>query len=291
MQRSDDIAELAAALAKAQAAMANPGYNSTNPHLKNRYASLAAVRDAVIPVLATHGIATTQLLEAIPDALSCTTVLWHTSGQWISNTLTLPVAQATPQGYGSTITYARRYGLMALLVVAGDEDDDGERGQTPPRRAETTTRPTRPGTVAETQQDLADRAALMEQITTTMSARGITPAQQRAWWHAREQKYGNPLPLNTLWLLADAIDRRGREQEPTAAPSPANSTSPPPRESIAWDTLRAHQDDAELPPWILTEIATALADAKTPESTAQALAGTVLDSLNAERLSTEEHNQ
>lgn len=116
---------LGAALAKAQAEMSNPRFDKTNPHFRNKFASLAAVRDAVIPVLAKHGIACLQDLTNVEGGVACTTTLLHASGQLLKfGPLKMPVSKADAQGFGSAATYARRYHLMAVANVVGDEDDD-----------------------------------------------------------------------------------------------------------------------------------------------------------------------
>lgn len=56
MKRSENCAEISAALAAAQAEMKNPSFDSTNPHFRNKFASLAAIRNAVVPVFAKHGL-------------------------------------------------------------------------------------------------------------------------------------------------------------------------------------------------------------------------------------------
>ena len=95
--------EISAALAKAQAEMANPGFDSTNPNFRNRIASLAAVRNAVVPVLAKHGIAMSQDLCSVEGAVSCTTILMHGSGQRLSfGPMILPVSKnECNQGFGA----------------------------------------------------------------------------------------------------------------------------------------------------------------------------------------------
>ena len=119
--------EIAAALAKAQAEMSNPAFDSNNSHFKSKFASLAAVRNAVIPVLAKHGIACLQDLKSDGAGISCTTLLFHSSGQYlIFGPLTLPATKPDAQGMGSAATYARRYQLMAVAGVVGDADDDAE---------------------------------------------------------------------------------------------------------------------------------------------------------------------
>lgn len=117
--------EIGAALAKAQAEMSNPKFDKTNPHFRNKFASLAAVRDAVVPVLSKHGISCLQDLRNVTGGVACSTILLHTSGQSITfGPLEMPVSKNDAQGFGSAATYARRYHLMAVANVVGDEDDD-----------------------------------------------------------------------------------------------------------------------------------------------------------------------
>ena len=126
MNRSESVALLAEALAKAQCDMNNPGFDTTNPHFRSRFASLAAVRNAVIPVLAAHGISLTQDLHSTERGVACFTLLLHSSGQWQEyGPLEIPASKADAQGFGSAATYARRYHMQAVAGVVGDEDDDG----------------------------------------------------------------------------------------------------------------------------------------------------------------------
>jgi hypothetical protein len=129
--------ELAAALAKAQFVMANPKFDKLNPHFKNKFASLASVRDAVIPVLAEHGITCLQDLTNVEGGVACTTILIHSSGQSMRfGPLKMPVSKADAQGFGSAATYARRYHLMAVANVVGDEDDDANEATGKPAQAQ-----------------------------------------------------------------------------------------------------------------------------------------------------------
>ena len=117
---------IAKALAAAQAEMGPVVFDSLNPHFKSRFASLSAVRSAVIPVLAKHGISLTQDLQTTERGVACFTTLWHESGESLTfGPLTMPASKPDAQGLGSAATYARRYSLMAVCGVVGDEDDDG----------------------------------------------------------------------------------------------------------------------------------------------------------------------
>jgi hypothetical protein len=125
MNKSESVKELAGALAKAQAEMKNPAYDAKNPHFKSQYASLAAVREVVLPVLSKYGLAVVQLLGNAEGDITCETILLHESGEWLSGTLAIKPTKADAHGAGSAATYCRRYSLMAIVGVVGDEDDDG----------------------------------------------------------------------------------------------------------------------------------------------------------------------
>lgn len=118
-------AAIAKAFAAAQAELQNPAFDSTNPHFKSKFASLATVRNTVIPVLAKHGIALVQELQTVDGGVSCTTHLYHESGESLHfGPLTIPATKSDAHGYGSAATYSRRYSLMAVAGVVGDDDDD-----------------------------------------------------------------------------------------------------------------------------------------------------------------------
>lgn len=118
------IADLAAALCKAQAAMEGAKKDATNPHFKTKYADLAAVWDAIREPLTSNGLSVVQLLRDVQNGVEVETILLHSSGQQISAVFAMPASKQDAQGYGSAATYARRYALMAMVGVA-PEDDDG----------------------------------------------------------------------------------------------------------------------------------------------------------------------
>jgi hypothetical protein len=127
MTKSEQINELTAALAKAQGEMGSASKSSTNPHYKSKYADLAAVWDAVRGPLSKYGLSVIQTI----DGTSLTTMLCHSSGQWISGSMSLLIVKQDMQGLGSATTYARRYALSAICGVAQDDDDgNGSIGQT-----------------------------------------------------------------------------------------------------------------------------------------------------------------
>ena len=126
MTKSESIKELAAALAKAQGAMKGALKDSANPFFKSKYADLASVVEAIRASFSANGLSYIQTVEpSDKDEVRVETTLLHASGEWIScGILSLPVSKIDAQGYGSALTYARRYSLSAAVGVA-PEDDDG----------------------------------------------------------------------------------------------------------------------------------------------------------------------
>jgi len=124
MNRSDSIATIAPALVKAQGEIKAALKDSTNPHFRSKYADLSSVVDAVKPALLKNGIAFLQGVHDAVDGVAVETMLLHTSGEWISSTMRIPAVKQDAQGYGSAITYGRRYGLQSMCGVPA-EDDDG----------------------------------------------------------------------------------------------------------------------------------------------------------------------
>ncbi len=122
MKTSEQINELATALAAAQAEMKNAKLNKVNPHFKSRYADLAEIRDTVTPALTKHGIAIVQGTDTTDSGIVVVTKLVHKSGQWIESRF--PIAYDKPQTMGSAYTYARRYSISAMCSISAEEDDD-----------------------------------------------------------------------------------------------------------------------------------------------------------------------
>jgi hypothetical protein len=124
MKMSDSIIALAAALSKAQGMIDDATKTGMNPAFRSKYADLAAVRAVVREPLAVNDLAIVQAPRTVEGAVEVETMLIHKSGEFLSETLRMPVNKWDAQGIGSGITYARRYGLMAILSIAS-EDDDG----------------------------------------------------------------------------------------------------------------------------------------------------------------------
>ena len=126
MNKSESIKELATALAKAQGQIKGAVKDSANPFFKSKYADLASVVEAIRNAFAANGLSYIQSVEpSDKDEVRVETTILHSSGEWIGcGVLALPVSKVDAQGYGSALTYARRYSLSAATGVA-PEDDDG----------------------------------------------------------------------------------------------------------------------------------------------------------------------
>ena len=123
--------QIATALVKAQKAFGPALKTSTNPHFKSRYADLAACVEAVIGGLNDNGIALIQRNSLDDAGVTVETVFVHESGEMLEcGKLHVPASKHDSQGYGSALTYARRYSLMAACGIA-PEDDDGNAGSKP----------------------------------------------------------------------------------------------------------------------------------------------------------------
>jgi hypothetical protein len=126
MEKSESISALAASLVTAQTNIKSALKDSVNPHFRSHYADLASVVTACKSALNDEGIAVVQSPEpSEPGQIKLQTVLVHKSGEWMAGTITMPLQKNDPQGYGSALTYARRYGLAAMVNVCSGEDDDG----------------------------------------------------------------------------------------------------------------------------------------------------------------------
>ena len=98
-----------------------------NPHFRSDYMTLDGILNSVKPILAEVNIGVMQTIETNDRDVTCTTILLHDSGQVMTGTATVHADKDTPQGFGSAITYARRYGIASLLGIADCEDDDGNK--------------------------------------------------------------------------------------------------------------------------------------------------------------------
>lgn len=130
MKRSETINNLTTALAQAQGAFKPAIKSGTNPHLKNRYATLDDVIAAVREPLQKNGLSFIQPLTGDGEEYLLETILFHESGEWIGCESVIPSSAGNRgvnelQAFGGSLTYMRRYMLTALLGISSDEDKDG----------------------------------------------------------------------------------------------------------------------------------------------------------------------
>jgi len=128
--------EIASALVKAQREFGPALKSSTNPHFRSKYADLSACIEAVITALNNHGIYLMQLTEEHEGGVKVSTTFIHESGEQLSGgSLFMPAIKQDAQGYGSALSYARRYSLMAACSLSTEDDDGNQATKTAPPQA------------------------------------------------------------------------------------------------------------------------------------------------------------
>lgn len=128
---SDSLINFAKAFCEMQGELTNAPFDSVNPHFRNKYASLAGIINHVRPTLSKHGFSFFQTTSSSFEIAQVETVLLHTSGEFIKSITSLKPSKSDPQGLGSAFTYAKRYGLTAILGISSEEDDDGQQASKP----------------------------------------------------------------------------------------------------------------------------------------------------------------
>ena len=227
MKSSATIGELAKALCLAQSDFGIAIKSKENPFFKSKYADLQTVWGAVKPALTKNGLSVVQLPGGGDGtAIHLTTVLLHSSGEWISDDgVVMRPAKQDPQGIAAALTYAKRAGLQAVLGVVADEDDDGNSisapGNTPKTDARPKSAPTAKGTIkdepavpterevrrAEVEQDHGKPPAAPQEIAARMLAdcsRGFASKRAKLEWvnEHRAAKEALPAPLQKQILEA-----------------------------------------------------------------------------------------
>jgi len=133
---------IATALAKAQANMGKALKQANNPHFRIKYADLGNVMDACLPALNEAGIALIQPTGEDEHGRYVETILIHgESGESLTCRVPLIVSKNDMQGYGSAVTYARRYGLMAMAGIAPEDDDGNAAAKAPPKQEQRQQKP------------------------------------------------------------------------------------------------------------------------------------------------------
>ena len=258
---SDSIGAIAAALAKAQAELVNPekSLTATLPSRSRgerdrtfQYAPLSSGLDIVRKCLGQHEIAALQTttIDAEAGLIRLTTVLAHSSGEWVASDWPVcPVTEtAEPHRMGAALTYARRYALFTLVGIAGEDDldapdlCDGPCSPAPPaddrsfksKDGQPRLRPHKPGngqrrpgmhderpSTLEPEQSAALREKLLAALGT------ITSADSAAIWAQEALSAKNCLAANDAKLVEDAFEHRLSQLAPSAAAEAANDDAAP----------------------------------------------------------------
>ena len=265
LRESSDIAKLAHALVQAQKVLANPPRNrevevrtKTGGKYTFRYATLDQIMDAARPALGEAGLCVLQPIVSTEKGPVLVTRLVHESGQWMECEIPLPRLGEDLQGFGSAVTYVRRYAVSAMLNITADEDDDGNTAagnhvaDAPRRddgRAGTTARAGRGEPAPRRDQAMPgnsrpDGTARRDQADPPRGSNGATPAHapSQAPPPAPAKSRGDLREANTIRQDGEAAAPPASPNQPDAAPAKAAST---PRQ--APDAPRRRKDEAAPP--------------------------------------------
>jgi len=191
-------AGIAAALAAAQAEMGKALKQSANPAFRSKYADLGNVMDACLPALNRHGIAVIQPTGADEDGRFVETVLLHATGEKLSCRVPLILGKNDMQGFGSAVTYARRYGLMCMAGIAPEDDDGNAAAASAPRHEE---RPPRSSAPAHRPDPSHGKPGPADHAIAALTAADTIPALVAIWSDL-------PLSVKALPEVIGAKDNR-----------------------------------------------------------------------------------
>jgi len=172
--------QIAAALVKAQKGFSPALKTATNPHFKSKYADLASCVEAVVDSLNANGIYLLQQSHECADGVTIETTFIHESGETLSaGKLHVPATKHDAQGYGSALTYARRYSLMAACGMA-PEDDDGNAAAKKPQ-AKGVIKPTSGAGDGLTQEQHEKVKTAVSKVTDWLNADSVEDAVLEKW--------------------------------------------------------------------------------------------------------------
>ena len=129
--QSENLDKLFKGMNAFRSQLKQPIKDAKNPFFKSNYVTLEGVQNAIDAGIKGTGLAYTQIVKNDDNGnVGVETIITHESGQYLTTgVLALRPEKATPQGYGSTITYAKRYQLASAFGVSSDIDDDGNAGR------------------------------------------------------------------------------------------------------------------------------------------------------------------
>lgn len=125
MKLSENFDKILPALHKARSQFVKVKKDRQNTHLKNKYATLDSVLDAITPALTDNSLMVMQdmIENELGGKIKVETTVMHVSGQWVKFYAEIPIVKNDPQGVGSAFTYARRYALAAAFGLSQADDD------------------------------------------------------------------------------------------------------------------------------------------------------------------------
>lgn len=184
---------IASALVRAQRGFAPALKTSTNPHFRSKYVDLAGCIEAVVDALNAAGIALIQRTSEDNTGVTVETVFVHESGEMMEcGKLHVPASKQDPQGYGSALTYARRYSLMAAAGIAPEDDDGNAASKPAPKVSATKTDlvpPTRMAIVADVAAAIDERMSANDLIGAFEEYLGVTDVEEKtALWGMLDSK-------------------------------------------------------------------------------------------------------
>lgn len=174
---------IASALVRAQRGFAPALKTSTNPHFRSKYVDLAGCIEAVVDALNSAGIALIQRTSEDNTGVTVETVFVHESGEMLEcGKLHVPASKQDPQGYGSALTYARRYSLMAAAGIAPEDDDGNAASKSAPKVLATKTDlvPShRMAIIADVAAAIGERMSANDLIGAVEEYSGITDVEEK----------------------------------------------------------------------------------------------------------------
>jgi len=184
---------IASALVKAQRGFAPALKTSTNPHFRSKYVDLAGCVEAVVDSLNAAGIALIQRTSQDDTGVTVETVFVHESGEMLEcGKLHVPAAKQDPQGYGSALTYARRYSLMAACGIAPEDDDGNAASKQAPKVSATKTDlvpQNRLSILADVAAAINERMSVNDLVGAVEEYQGITDIEEKtALWAMLDSK-------------------------------------------------------------------------------------------------------
>lgn len=192
---------IASALVKAQRQFGPALKTNTNPHFRSKYADLSACVEAVIDGLNANGIALVQATHECDAGVIVETLFVHESGEQLSaGKLHVPASKADAQGYGSALTYARRYSLMAACGIAPEDDDGNAASRKGPVAASFRSSPTM-GAMEDV--DDPDKVLYLQMLGTKISAMVQKGNVAEAWTKLQAEKFDDT-DATALWSLLDS---------------------------------------------------------------------------------------